>query len=104
MPRPILATIHADALRHNLGRIRQAAPDATTPTAADATQTHEAAEEEPKVVAAPAPAAEREPQPQRQEQTTATTAANAPEGKGITRRARPKAPAKKKGQRKGKRS
>ena len=28
MPRPILATIHADSLRHNLGRIRQAAPDA----------------------------------------------------------------------------
>ena len=28
MPRPILATIDPDALRHNLGRIRQAAPDA----------------------------------------------------------------------------
>ena len=28
MPRPILATIHSDALRHNLGRIRQAARDA----------------------------------------------------------------------------
>ena len=28
MPRPILATIHAAALRHNLERVRQAAPDA----------------------------------------------------------------------------
>src|SRR3954470_3378700 len=28
MPRPIQATIHADALRHNLARLRQAAPDA----------------------------------------------------------------------------
>lgn len=28
MPRPILATIHLDALRHNLERVRQAAPDA----------------------------------------------------------------------------
>ncbi len=28
MPRPILATIHAQALRHNLARIRLAAPDA----------------------------------------------------------------------------
>jgi alanine racemase len=28
MPRPILATIHTDALRHNLARARQAAPDA----------------------------------------------------------------------------
>jgi alanine racemase len=28
MPRPILATIHADALRHNLARVRRAAPDA----------------------------------------------------------------------------
>ena len=28
MPRPILATIHTDALRHNLQRVRQAAPQA----------------------------------------------------------------------------
>ena len=28
MPRPIQATIHTDALRHNLARVRQAAPDA----------------------------------------------------------------------------
>ena len=28
MPRPILATIHLEALRHNLARMRQAAPDA----------------------------------------------------------------------------
>jgi len=28
MPRPILATIHTHALRHNLGRVRRAAPDA----------------------------------------------------------------------------
>lgn len=28
MPRPILATIHPEALRHNLGRVRAAAPDA----------------------------------------------------------------------------
>ena len=28
MPRPIQATIHTDALRHNLERARQAAPDA----------------------------------------------------------------------------
>lgn len=28
MPRPILATIHPEALRHNLARLRQAAPDA----------------------------------------------------------------------------
>lgn len=28
MPRPILATIHLGALRHNLARVRQAAPDA----------------------------------------------------------------------------
>ena len=28
MPRPILATIHPDALRHNLARVRRAAPDA----------------------------------------------------------------------------
>jgi alanine racemase len=28
MPRPIQATIHPDALRHNLARVRQAAPDA----------------------------------------------------------------------------
>ena len=28
MPRPISATIHTDALRHNLARMRQAAPDA----------------------------------------------------------------------------
>jgi alanine racemase len=28
MPRPILATIHTEALRHNLGRMREAAPDA----------------------------------------------------------------------------
>ena len=28
MPRPILATIHTEALRHNLARVRQAAPDA----------------------------------------------------------------------------
>src|SRR5688572_28327996 len=28
MPRPILATIHQDALRHNLARMRAAAPDA----------------------------------------------------------------------------
>jgi alanine racemase len=28
MPRPILATIHPEGLRHNLGRARQAAPDA----------------------------------------------------------------------------
>ncbi|WBX99948.1 alanine racemase [Ramlibacter tataouinensis] len=28
MPRPILATIHAPALRHNLARVRRAAPDA----------------------------------------------------------------------------
>ncbi|WP_296447816.1 alanine racemase [Rhodoferax sp. UBA5149] len=28
MPRPILATIHTESLRHNLGRARQAAPDA----------------------------------------------------------------------------
>lgn len=28
MPRPILATIHADAVRHNLTRVRRAAPDA----------------------------------------------------------------------------
>lgn len=28
MPRPILATVHADALRHNLARVRQAAGDA----------------------------------------------------------------------------
>src|SRR3954463_12616566 len=28
MPRPILATIHSEALRHNLGRMREAAPDA----------------------------------------------------------------------------
>lgn len=28
MPRPIQATIHLEALRHNLGRIRRAAPDA----------------------------------------------------------------------------
>lgn len=28
MPRPIQATIHTEALRHNLGRARQAAPDA----------------------------------------------------------------------------
>jgi alanine racemase len=27
MPRPILATIHTEALRHNLARVRQAAPD-----------------------------------------------------------------------------
>src|SRR3954462_7444382 len=28
MPRPILATIHSEALRHNLARMRSAAPDA----------------------------------------------------------------------------
>ena len=28
MPRPILATIHPQAIRHNLERVRQAAPDA----------------------------------------------------------------------------
>ncbi|MFZ9439510.1 MAG: alanine racemase, partial [Hylemonella sp.] len=28
MPRPIQATIHTDALRHNLARVRQLAPDA----------------------------------------------------------------------------
>ena len=28
MPRPIQATIHTEALRHNLARIRTAAPDA----------------------------------------------------------------------------
>src|SRR3954464_7219227 len=28
MPRPILATIHPEALRHNLARMRSAAPDA----------------------------------------------------------------------------
>ncbi|MFM7025895.1 MAG: alanine racemase, partial [Limnohabitans sp.] len=28
MPRPIQATIHTEALRHNLQRMRQAAPDA----------------------------------------------------------------------------
>src|SRR3954470_3949455 len=28
MPRPIQATIHGEALRHNLGRMRSAAPDA----------------------------------------------------------------------------
>ena len=28
MPRPIEATIHTAALRHNLARVRQAAPDA----------------------------------------------------------------------------
>ncbi|MGE4244209.1 alanine racemase, partial [Ramlibacter sp.] len=28
MPRPILATIHGSALRHNLARIRRAVPDA----------------------------------------------------------------------------
>lgn len=28
MPRPILATIHSEALRHNLARVRDAAPDA----------------------------------------------------------------------------
>lgn len=28
MPRPILATIHTEAFRHNLGRVRRAAPDA----------------------------------------------------------------------------
>ncbi|WP_114969671.1 alanine racemase [Rhodoferax ferrireducens] len=28
MPRPIQATIHTEALRHNLGRVRRAAPDA----------------------------------------------------------------------------
>ena len=28
MPRPILATIHTEALRHNLARMRAAAPDA----------------------------------------------------------------------------
>jgi alanine racemase len=28
MPRPILATVHTEALRHNLDRLRQAAPDA----------------------------------------------------------------------------
>ena len=28
MPRPILATIHSEALRHNLGRMRESAPDA----------------------------------------------------------------------------
>jgi alanine racemase len=28
MPRPILATIHTEALRHNLARMREAAPDA----------------------------------------------------------------------------
>jgi alanine racemase len=28
MPRPILATVHAEALRHNLARMRRAAPDA----------------------------------------------------------------------------
>ena len=28
MPRPIQATIHPDALRHNLARVRAAAPDA----------------------------------------------------------------------------
>ncbi len=28
MPRPILATIHSAALRHNLERVRQAVPDA----------------------------------------------------------------------------
>jgi alanine racemase len=28
MPRPILATIHPAALRHNLARVREAAPDA----------------------------------------------------------------------------
>ncbi len=28
MPRPVLATIHTGALRHNLGRVRAAAPDA----------------------------------------------------------------------------
>jgi alanine racemase len=28
MPRPILATIHSEALRHNLARMREAAPDA----------------------------------------------------------------------------
>ena len=28
MPRPIIATIHSAALRHNLERVRQAVPDA----------------------------------------------------------------------------
>ena len=28
MPRPILATIHSEALRHNLARMRASAPDA----------------------------------------------------------------------------
>ena len=28
MPRPIQATIHTEALRHNLARMRRAAPDA----------------------------------------------------------------------------
>ncbi|MDZ4130834.1 MAG: alanine racemase, partial [Hydrogenophaga sp.] len=28
MPRPILATVHPDALRHNLQRARDCAPDA----------------------------------------------------------------------------
>ena len=28
MPRPILATIHTQALRHNLARVRAAVPDA----------------------------------------------------------------------------
>jgi alanine racemase len=28
MPRPILATIHTGALRHNLARVRAAVPDA----------------------------------------------------------------------------
>jgi len=28
MPRPILATIHADALRHNLNRVRSQTPNA----------------------------------------------------------------------------
>ena len=30
MPRPIQATIHTEALRHNLARVREAAPDART--------------------------------------------------------------------------
>jgi alanine racemase len=30
MPRPILATVHPEALRHNLARLRSAAPDART--------------------------------------------------------------------------
>ena len=30
MPRPIHATIHTDALHHNLARVRQAVPDAKT--------------------------------------------------------------------------